>query len=286
MAAEGSSVRSRGKGFCYFSCCADCANRHSAAKTFCHGYDIRFDAVVHVRHYRTGSAPAGLYFINQKQHVVLITELPESLHELFRCRMNTAFALYRLNHDGDGVFGTCIFEGLQIIIRCVGESVGHRSESNLASVARLTGCRHGTEGSSMEAHLCGYDVVTVRAVFLDAVLSCHFDHGLVRLGTGVLIEDLVHADGLADFLSKQCLRDGVWIVEGMHDIVELLFCCSNNFRVSVSGVVYGDACVKVKIRRSVFVVHVHPLCGFCKEIETLVGLDHVLVYFVFDVLNR
>ena len=115
MAAEGSSVRSRGKGFCYFSCCADCANRHSAAKTFCHGYDIRFDAVVHVRHYRTGSAPAGLYFINQKQHVVLITELPESLHELFRCRMNTAFALYRLNHDGDGVFGTCIFEGLQIM---------------------------------------------------------------------------------------------------------------------------------------------------------------------------
>ena len=76
----------------------------------------------------------------------------------------------------------------------------------------------------------GYDVVTVRAVFLDAVLSCHFDHGLVRLGTGVLIEDLVHADGLADFLSKQCLRDGVWIVEGMHDIVELLFCCCNNFR--------------------------------------------------------
>ena len=72
----------------------------------------------------------------------------------------------------------------------------------------------------------------------------------------------------------------------MHDIVELLFCCCNNFRVSVSGVVYGDSCVKVKIRRSVFVVHVHPLCGFCKEIETLVGLDHVLVYFVFDVLNR
>ena len=50
----------------------------------------------------------------------------------------------------------------------------------------------------MEAHLCGYDVVTVRAVFLDAVLSCHFDHGLVRLGTGVLIEDLVHADGLTE----------------------------------------------------------------------------------------
>ena len=26
MAAEGSSVRSRGKGFCYFSCCADCVS--------------------------------------------------------------------------------------------------------------------------------------------------------------------------------------------------------------------------------------------------------------------
>ncbi len=84
---------------------------------------------------------------------------------LIRCRMYTAFALYRLNHDGNGVFGTCIFECLQIIVRCIGESVGHRSESNLASVARLTGCGHGTEGSSMEAHLCSYDVVTVRAVF-------------------------------------------------------------------------------------------------------------------------
>ena len=91
----------------------------------------------------------------------------------------TAFALYRLNHDGDGVFGTCIFEGLQIIVRCVGESVGHRSESNLASITRLTCCRHGTKGSSMESHLCSYDMITVWAIFFNAIFTGHFDHCLV-----------------------------------------------------------------------------------------------------------
>ena len=202
MSAKCSSVGTCRKCFCNFCCRTDCTDRHAAAKCFRHRNDIWFDSVVHIRHYCTGSAPSGLYLIDQKKHIILITEFTKSLHKFHCCRMYTAFSLYRLNHDCNGVFGTCIFKCLQIIIRCIRESVCHRSETNLASVSRLTGCGHGTEGSSMEAHLCSYDMVTVRSVFFYAIFTCHFDHRFVCFCTGVLIKDLVHADRLAHFLGK------------------------------------------------------------------------------------
>ena len=117
-------------------------------------------------------------------------------HQKFLCcRMHTALALYRLDHDGDGVFGAGVLECLQIVVRRIGEAVGHRAEADLAAIARLAGRGHGTEGAAVEAHLCGDDMVLVRTVLLDTVFTGHLDHGLVGLGAGILEEDLVHADG-------------------------------------------------------------------------------------------
>ena len=202
MSAEGCSVRTRRECFCHFLCSTDRADRHTASKCLCHGHDIRFDPVMHIAHHLTGSAPACLDLINKKEHIVLITEFTKSLHEFHCCRMYTTLTLYRLNHDSNCVLCTCILESLKVIVRCIGETISHRSESNLASITRLTCCRHGTKGSSMESHLCSYDMITVWTIFFNTIFTGHFDHCLVSLCTRVLIENLVHSDCLADLLSK------------------------------------------------------------------------------------
>ena len=137
MSAEGCSVRTRCESFCHFLCSTDRTDRHTSSKCFCHGHDIRFDPVMHIAHHITGSAPACLDLINKKEHIVLITEFPESLHKFHGCRMDTALALYRLYHDGNGIFRAGIFKSLKIIVRCIGKSVGHGTEADLASVSRL-----------------------------------------------------------------------------------------------------------------------------------------------------
>ena len=119
---------------------------------------------------------------------------------------------------------------------------------------------------------------------LDTVFSCHLDHGFICFCTGVLVEDLIHADGCTDLLSKQSLRNRVRIVECMHDIVHLILDGCNHLRVSASGIIYSDTCIEIQIRSSVFIIHVHALGCLCQEIETLVCIDHVLAYLILDVL--
>ena len=137
----------------------------------------------------------------------------------------------------------------------------------------------------MESHLCSYDMITVRSVFFNTIFTCHFDHCFVCFCTGVLIEDLVHSDRFTDFFSKQCLWNGIWIVKGMHDVFYLIFDSSYNFRVTVSCTVYCNTSIKIKIWCSVFIVYIHAVCCLSKKIKTFISLDHVLVYFVFDVLK-
>ena len=136
----------------------------------------------------------------------------------------------------------------------------------------------------MEAHLCGHNVILVRAVFLDTVLTCHLDHCLICLSTGILEEDLIHADGRADLLSQKCLRNRIRIVEGVHNITDLILHSFNDLLITASGAVYCDTCVKIQIALTVLIIEIHILCSLCKKIETLIGLDHIFVYLVLDVL--
>ena len=135
----------------------------------------------------------------------------------------------------------------------------------------------------MESHLCSYDMITVWTILFNTIFTGHFDHCLVSLCTRVLIENLVHSDCFTDLLSKQCLRDCVWIVECMHDVANLIF--NYNLRVTVSCTVYCNTSIKIKIWGFILIINVHALCCLCKEIKSLISLDHVLVYFVLNVLK-
>ena len=70
----------------------------------------------------------------------------------------------------------------------------------------------------------------------------------------------------------------------MHDVIHLILDCCNNLRVSAAGIVYGDSCVKVKVWCAILIIQIHALSSLSDEIETLICLNHILLYFVFDVL--
>ena len=71
----------------------------------------------------------------------------------------------------------------------------------------------------------------------------------------------------------------------MHDVFYLVFYRCHYFRVTVSCAVYCNTCIKVKIWCSVLIIDIHAVCCFSKKIKALISLDHILVYFVFDVLK-
>ena len=190
---------------------------------------------MHVAHHTAGAAPAGLDFVQQKQHALFVTQLAQTTQEFRGSRMNAAFALYRLDHNRNGVFGAGVAEGFQIVVIGVGKAGGHIAKADLAGVIRLAGGRHGTKGAAMETHFCGYDVIFMRSVFLDAVFASHLNHSFVGLGARVLEVNLVHADRSAHLLGQQGLRDSVRIVEGVHDVVHLVLNGCDHLRVAVAG---------------------------------------------------
>ena len=149
--------------------------------------------------------------------------------------MNTALALYRFDHDRDRILRTRILECLQIIVWSIREAVSHRTEANLASVSRLSCRGHRTKGTSVETILRGNDVIFIRTVLLDTILTCHLDHSLIGFRTGVLEENLVHSDRGTYFLCEQSLWNCVRIVKGMHHILYLIDDCCHNLLIAASG---------------------------------------------------
>ena len=282
MAAEGTAVGTHGEGFGNIFAGADSSDWHAAAQGFGHRDDIRFDAVVHVGHDSPGAAPAALYFIEEEEQAFFIAQFAQAREKFFCCRMDTAFALYRFDHDADGVFRNGIFKGFQIVKFSIFEARRHGAETDLAGIVRLARSAHGTKGTAVEGFFCRDDFVFVGTKVFNAVFTGHLDHGFVGFCPRVLEEDLVHADGRANLFSQQGLRYCVRIVEGLHDVHALVDDGQDDFVVAAAGAVDGDTSVEIKVLCPVFIVDVHAFAAFCNHVEAFVRFNHVLVYFGFD----
>ena len=129
----------------------------------------------------------------------------------------------------------------------------------------------------MEGLLSGDDVPSVGTDVLDAPLTGDLDHSLVGLSAGVLIHDLIHADGLADLLGEDGLGNGVGIVEGLHDQSGLILNGLDHLGVAVAQAVNSDTCIEVQVGLIVLVVHIDAFSAVSDKVHTLVGLDHVLL---------
>ena len=97
-------------------------------------------------------------------------------------------------------------------------------------------------------------MVSVGTIFLYAIFSCHFYHGFIGLRTGILEKDLIHSDGGAHFFGQKCLRDGIGVVEGLHQRTSLLDNCLDYPLVAVAGGINGDSRIKVEVSLALLVI--------------------------------
>ena len=198
--------------------------------------------------------------------------------------MNTTFTLHRFYHDCNRVLCTCILDRLQVIVRSIRETICHRTKTNLASVTGLSCGRHRTKGTSVKTIFGSHDMIFIRTILLNTIFTCHLNHCLICLSSGVLKEDLVHSDRGAYLLCKQSLRNCVRIVKGMHNILYLINYGCHNFFVTVTCRIYRNSSVKIKVFLAFFIIHVLIPGRLTQKIHSLICLDHVRIYFVFNVL--
>ncbi len=111
--------------------------------------------------------------------------------------------------------------------------------------------------------------------FYPPYFLCHLDHRFVGFCTGVLIKDLVHANGSADFFCQQSLRNGVRVVKSMHDIFYLILHCCYHFLIrfqrSLQRFLHKNPDKEFRFRHTYLI-----FCCLSQKIESLISLDHTL----------
>ena len=256
----------------------DAADGHAAAHSLSHGHAVRLHAIALIAHEAAATAPTSLDLVQQEQDALLVAELTDALDELVGSGEHAALALNRLEHDGAGLaLDISILEGLQVVVVSIHEAGNQVAEALLDGGVGLAGSGHGTEGTAVEGGLSGDDGPSVGTDVLDAPLTGDLDHSLVGLSAGVLIEDLIHTGGLADLLGQEDLRNGVGIVEGLHQGSALLLNGSDNLGVAVAQGVNGDTSIEVQVGLVVLVIHIDALGPVSQEVHTLIGLDLILL---------
>ncbi|ABU79459.1 hypothetical protein ESA_04279 [Cronobacter sakazakii ATCC BAA-894] len=96
----GAAKAARRRRVHYFRAPDHARERHPARKAFRHRQQIRLHAVMLHREQFAGARKAALYFIGNQQNAVLVAQRAQGLHKRRRRDVETAFALYRLQHDG------------------------------------------------------------------------------------------------------------------------------------------------------------------------------------------
>ena len=101
----------------------DRGQREAAGKAFGHGGDVgRHLMVIHGKHL-AGAGKAGLHFVGDQKHAVLIAELAQRGQELTRRVVEATLALDRLDDDGGNAGRVDI--GLEQAVEC-GQRIGDR----------------------------------------------------------------------------------------------------------------------------------------------------------------
>src|SRR5690554_5901207 len=186
-----------------------------------------------------------------------VAELANCLEKAGRCRIKTAFAEYRFEHDSGGIarVGVSLEHHFKTIDRIffadalIGHGVG-RTKHIARHSAEIRGVRcdlaihgHGHEGTAMVTTGEADDVVFTRSGASN--LDCIFQ----RLGTGVGQHDL----GVATYRSHltQALRYlhvaliGDHGLAGVHQMIELGLDRRNDLGVAVTDIKNSDATGKI-----------------------------------------
>ncbi|MNO88474.1 hypothetical protein D3C76_799240 [compost metagenome] len=240
-----------------FGLAAHTGQREAASDGFGEGGQVRRNAHLFHGEEGTGTASASLYFVSDQQDAVLVAQGTQASHELFRCNVETTFALDRLQDDRRDVlgFGVVLEDALDAGDRIVNADAVQfawvqGAEDTAWHQAHAGRVRHDFTGQAQGHH--GTAVVSAGerdhastagsgTSDLDCVLDRFGTGGDQQGFLGEIAWDL-GVDLFAHFyvrLVRQHLEAGVG------QLVQLRFNGSDHFRVHVTGVQYGDTTSEV-----------------------------------------
>ena len=163
----------------------DSTNRITTAKSFCQCKCIRLNIVSLETKPFSSPAHSTLHLITKHQQVLLITESPHILHELFVRRNDAAFALKGFQHNGNRLLVNKRLHGLNVIIVRMHKAFWHRLKPFLD--LGLSSSRSSSKRPAVEGTLHANHFVLTRIM---APQPSEFDHALISLSTRVTKEAL------------------------------------------------------------------------------------------------
>ena len=280
-AAEGRRMRARRQNVAAGICREHSADRNAAAETLRHGDNIRTDAVLLERKQAAGAADAGLYLVDDEQHILLAAERLDLLDEFLIERQHAALALYKLHHDCASHIVGLAANIVDVVRDRIVKALGEREEIVMETI--LAGRLERSYGAAVEGIDERYDLVASLAVLVERILARELDRTLVGLRTRVGEEYLAVQMGLFDEL----LRDLHHRFRGkqvgcVHDLVRLLGDRVDKDLVVVAHAVDADAGGKVDVLLALYVPQGRTLAVVERDREAAVGVHYIFIFFVFQ----
>ncbi|MNM70280.1 hypothetical protein D3C81_819060 [compost metagenome] len=275
VAAIGGAVGADGQVLGQFGGGQHGTDRETAAQALGAGQDVRGNAVVLVGIQRTGTANAGLHFVEDQQGVVFVTQFARAFQVGLVGRHHAALALDRLDHHGAGLVGNLCLQRFQVVVGHVADAGDLRTET--VGVLRLATDADGEQGTAVEAVHGGDDFVLFRAEAVMGDATGQLESGLVGLGAGVAEERTVGKGGVHQLVGQaqgRLVGEHVgYVPEGVGLLGQGLDQC----RVAVAQGVDRDATGKVDQLATRLVPDAGTLASHRNEGRRRIVGDHDLV---------
>ena len=272
IAAEGGAVHAGGQYIFQFFAAQASADRQPAAQSLGKRDHIRLHAGVLNRQEFTGTACAGLHFIDHQQYVVFRTQCGSRLQIGGVERDYAAFALhaFQQNSADGGIHG--IFECADVASLHVAEAFGEGIKIPMKSL--LAGRGQGGHRTAVEGVDQRDDRCTAFAVMIEAVLAGELNCAFVRLGPRIAQKCPAHPRRPAQFTGKLCLHRIVIQVGGVLQRGGLI---CHRFRpggVGIAEGIYSDAAAEIDVFLSLRVDRCGSFTVVERDREPTVGWHH------------
>ncbi len=172
-----------GHAFGSVSGCKAGAHRETTTNSLGDGHDVGLDARPFMSEEFAGTANARLHFVEDQQKTLVIADLAQQTHELFREATQTALALHRLEQNCCGLTGDrstqCCFISEWHLI----EAVDLRAET--FEILGLTTCGNRSQCTAVECAFKSDDAEALRIAVYIMIAARGLDRAFKSLGTGI-----------------------------------------------------------------------------------------------------
>ena len=200
---------------------------------------------MHIGIQLTGTAHAGLHFIENQYRVVTIAQLTQPLQERFLCRKNAALTLHRLDNYRTGGVVDQFAGGLQIVINTVTDIRRQRCE--ILRVSRLAARADGKERAPVEGIFKRHDTALVGTKLVVGIFARQLQRRFVGFRPRVTEKDFFGKRRVDQFFGQAQRRLVGKAVAGMPELRRLVIERLTQRRVGMPQRVHRNPTGKVDI---------------------------------------